>query len=141
MIDSIGYSSLFLYRIIFDNCENGASFITGKNINSELFHDLEFQFIIADFNFDHQEDLAIISDCGNAITSYNFYIQDSNRKFKRDTFLTDSVRTFPKTINEIDKTLLTLLTAGCCEMGEHIYRLDSKTNIWRQISHRWIPVK
>ena len=96
--------------------------------------------IIADLNFDSKEDIAVINDCANSGMLYNYYIQDNFRKFKLDSFLTDSMIYFPSEINKNNKTLLTRLTAGVCGLGEHKFRLNQETHKWSEISHKIINI-
>lgn len=140
-VDSIDLSSLHYYDTVFKNVDNVRSDISGKNKNKgndNLDNDAFGDIIIADFNFDTKEDIAVVRECSNSGNFYNFYIQTSERKFKRDNYLSDTVVYFPVKINKINKTLETDVVAGVCGYGEQIYFFNDKLNNWKLKSHKYI---
>ena len=138
-VDSLTLNSIFYYDN-FKNCDNIRSYITGKNKNKEVADNDYGDLIIADFNFDSKEDIAIVNECSNSGQLYNFYVQDISGKFRLDSFLTDSMAYFPSEINIENKTLVTYIVGGVCWVGEHTYQLDMKKSKWRQISHKSINI-
>ncbi|WP_309640142.1 XAC2610-related protein [Flavobacterium sp.] len=139
-IDSIRQNVNLFYSSLV-NLDNVRSYRTGINIDKEAVDNYYGDFIVADFNFDHKDDFTIINDLGgNGGTFYSYYIQESNRKFNLNKFLTDSIVYFPAKINSKNKTLVTYIHAGVCGLGEHIYKLDHKSNIWTEKRHRIINV-
>ena len=139
-IDFLKLNLLFYYDNIFQNCDNVRSYFTGKNENQEVNDNNYGDFIVADFNFDTKEDIAIINECTNSGNLYSFYIQDKDCKYKLDKFLTDSMSYFPSEINKKSKTLVTYIVGGVCWIGEHKYKFDNKINKWKQISHKKINI-
>lgn len=73
--------------------------------------------VVADFNFESREDIAIRSDDENGGTYYRFYIQEKDKLFKLDSFLTDSMSIVPTYFNRTKKTLTTYQHAGV-RLGE-----------------------
>ena len=135
----MGLTSIYYYDYEFKDCNNVRSYITGKNKKNQRVEDNDYgDFIIADFNFDNIEDIAIENDNSNSGPQYNFYVQDNFKKFHLDRFLTDSMGYFPAKINEKNKTLVTYIIGGACWLGEHIYKLNEKSYKWKQISHKTI---
>ena len=73
---TIQYRTLFLNDTVFRNCKSVRSYQTHKNDTLEAVDNDYGNFIVADFNFDGLDDLAIIRDSGgNSGSLYNFYIQ------------------------------------------------------------------
>jgi hypothetical protein len=129
-----------LYPEDFSKCSWARSYSTGKNRNAEVM-DTDFgDIVVADFNFDSREDIAIKSDNENGGTYYRFYIQGKDKLFKLDSFLTDSMSIIPTYFNRAKMTLTTFQRAGARYEGEQIYRLDTRKNKWSLIRHRFIPV-
>ncbi|MEI6123299.1 MAG: hypothetical protein WCQ95_06685 [Bacteroidota bacterium] len=140
-IDSLGLTSIYYYGDVFQDCNNVRSYITGKNETQRSMDNDYGEFIIVDINFDSKEDLAIINDSGgNGGTFYSFYVQDNNKKFHLDKFLTDSMVYFPSKINKKNKTIVTYVHAGVGGLGEHIYAYNDKTKLWKEISHKYIDI-
>ena len=126
-----------LYDVDFAKCRLVRSYSTGKN-KHDIITDTDYgDIIVADLNFDSREDLAVKSENGMAGTHYTFYIQGPDKQFRLDSFLTDSMNTFPCSFNKKRKTLTTLETAGA-GWGEQVYRLDTKKNKWSLIRHRFL---
>jgi hypothetical protein len=140
-VDSLIVYSTFLYGIVFQNCNNARSYITGKNEHKEVADNDYGELIIADYNFDSREDIALIRDSGgNGGPVYNFYIQGDNNKFLLDKYLTDSMEFFPSEFNKKKRSLVIYVHAGACWIGEHKYHINKKTGQWKQLSHKLINV-
>ncbi len=137
-IQVITFTAIALYGKSFAKCNRVRSYVTGKNRNVEVV-DTDFgDIVVADFNFDSREDIAIRSDDENGGTSYKFYIQGENKLFKLDSFLTDTMSFVPTYYNRVKRTLTTYQRAGARYEGEQVYRLDIRTNKWSMIRHRFI---
>jgi hypothetical protein len=137
-IQKISFIAATLYSESFTKCNLVRSYSTGKNRNAAIL-DTDFgDIIVADFNFDSREDIAIRSDDENGGTYYRFYIQEKDKLFKLDSFLTDSMSIVPTYFNRTKKTLTTYQHAGV-RLGEQLYRLDIRENKWSMIRHRFIP--
>lgn len=139
--ESIKYSSLYLFDTVFKNCESVRSYQTHVNDTIEVVDNDYGDLIIADFNFDGLDDIAVIKDSGgNGGPLYNFYTQGKNGRFYFDKFLSEKMEFFPTKINSQDKTLVTYVHAGVCGLSEMIYSYNSKTSTWQRISHKIIDI-
>lgn len=137
----ISYKTSFLLDNAFKKCGSVRSYATGENINMPIL-DCDFgDIVIADFNFDNNDDLAIKYDSGgNAGPIYRFYIQKEGQLIL-DKFLSDKMQFFPSSINKNSRTLTTLLHASAYELGETTYKFDSEKRQWEITSHRLVPAK
>jgi hypothetical protein len=123
------------------NFDEARSYVTGKNKNAEVVDNYYGQFIVADLNFDNKEDFAVMNDIGgNGGSFYTYFIQQDNKKYMKDAFLTDSMTYFPSKIMPTQHMLLTLVHAGAYNVGEHKYVLNTKGE-WHQISHRFLGIQ
>ena len=121
------------------DCNLCRSYQTGKNETVEEQDNDYGDIIVADFNFDKKEDLALKSDSGgNGGPAYKFYLQDSNGKFYLDNFLTDTMTYFPTHINKNNKTLTTLVHANAMELCKSIYKQDKATDKWKRAGRSWV---
>jgi hypothetical protein len=140
-LQTIKYSSIYLFENVLKNCENVRSYQTRKNDSLEVVDNDFGDLIVADFNFDGKDDIAIIKDSGgNGGPLYRYYIQNTDFKFVRDKFLSDKMEFFPIQINKNDSTLITHVHAGVCSLSEMIYSYNSQTNNWIRKSHRIIDI-
>jgi hypothetical protein len=131
--DSIKLSSIYLYGDVFKTCDEVKSYTTGKNKNREVQDNYNGEIIIADLNFDGKEDIAVINDCANSGTGYEYFIQGNNTKFYLDHFLSDSMNYFPIEIKKHTKTLETRVPFTVCGLLVKKYKFDSKTKKWKRI--------
>ena len=139
--ESIRITSMFLFDKVFKSCESVRSYQTHVNDTIQAVDNDYGDLIVADFNFDGLDDFAIIKDSGgNAGVLYNFYTQSKNGRFYLDKFLTDKMEFFPTRINVNEKTLVTYVHAGVCWIGEHVYKLNDKTQTWFEKSHKIIDI-
>jgi hypothetical protein len=136
-IQVISFTTTALYPQSFTKCNWVRSYSTGKNKNTIVGDDTDFgDIVVADFNFDSREDIAIRSDDENSGIYYKFYIQGKDRLFKLDSFLTDSMSLVPTYFNKAKKTLTTYQHGGARWKGEQLYHLDTRKNKWSLIRHR-----
>ena len=137
-IQQISFKAYTLGYRSFVNCNFVRSYSTGKNRNA-IISDTDFgDIVVADFNFDSREDIAVRYDDENSGTYYRFYIQGKDRQFQLDSFLTDSISIVPTYFNRTKKRLTTYRLAGVRD-AEDIYQLDVRKNKWSLIRHRVIP--
>ncbi len=95
--------------------------------------------IIADFNFDDKEDIAVIKDSGGSSGAlYNYYIQNKDGKFLFDKFLSIKMESFPTVFNAKTRTLTTLVLAGANRVAKTTYRLNTTTNRWTTTSKSYL---
>lgn len=141
IIDSFSVTSLFYYSDMFTSCDSMTSYTTGYKSNRKVVDNYFGDIVVADLNFDGNDDIAVVTDCSsNGGPFYAYYIQTKENKFVQDRFLTDSMVFFPSKRNIKDKTLTTYVHAGACAIGEHIYKLDRRSNTWIEKRHRIINV-
>lgn len=139
VLDSLTLSSTFYDDDVFAGCDNARSYTTGHGTQQQVYNGYQGDIIVADLNFDHLDDIAVISDVGftgNAL--YHYYIQTTNRQFVPETFLTDSVAYFPEKIDAIRQQLVTRVPAGVCCLGVHTYQLGNANRQWKQIAFETI---
>lgn len=139
-LDELSITSRFYLDDAFKNLKNVRSYSTKTNTDKQAVDNYYGDIIIADLNFDNKDDVIIINDAGgNGGTFYSYFLQNDNRKFILNSYLTDSMTYFPKKINSGNKTLTTYVHAGTCGLGEHIYKWDLP-NKYTQLSHKIIDV-
>jgi len=113
------------------------SFSTKFKANREIVDNYFGDIVVADLNFDGNDDITIINDSGgNGGSEYIYYTQTTFKKFVLEPFLTDSVVYFPTQIDKVKKQLTTYVHAGACCVGRHIYQYDKMKNSWHQIRHK-----
>jgi hypothetical protein len=137
-IQSIRFTTNFLLGdSSFISCTNVRSYSTGKNRNAKVLDNDYGDIIIADFNFDNKEDLAIKKEeGGNGGPLYNYYIQMTDNTFKLDKYLSETMTWFPTYINKNKSTLTTIVRANAYQRSETTYKLDTLTNKWTRIDQR-----
>lgn len=102
-IQQISFKAYTLGYRSFVSCNCVRSYSTGKN-RSAVITDTDFgDIVVADFNFDSREDIAVRSDDENGGTYYRFYIQGKDKQFRLDPFLTDSMQFVPTYFNKAKK--------------------------------------
>jgi hypothetical protein len=137
-IQTIKYTSTFLYSDAFQRCDFVRSFATGKNLKVEPLDNHYGDLVIADFNFDGKDDFAVISESGVSNGPYyRFYIQNKNGGFRCDKYLSDTMMYFPSNINQKKRTLTTYTLAGSVGVYRRLYFLN-KSNEWRLISKKLV---
>jgi hypothetical protein len=139
-LEAISITSRFYLDDAFKNRQNVRSYSTKTNADKQAVDNYYGDIIIADLNFDNKDDVIVINDAGgNGGTFYSYYLQNNNRKFILNSYLTDSMTYFPSKINSSNKTLTTYVHAGVCGLGKHIYKC-SLPNKYTQLSHIIIDV-
>jgi hypothetical protein len=139
-LDAISITSRLYLDDTFKSLDNVRSFSTKTNLNKEAVDNYYGDIIIADLNFDNKDDVIVINDAGgNGGTFYSYFLQNNNRKFILNNYLTDSMTYFPSKINSSNKTLTTYVHAGVCGLGEHVYKC-SLPNKYTELSHKIIDV-
>lgn len=138
--DSIFIVSEYMHSD-FLNCNNMVSYSTNFKADRDIVDNHFGDLVVADFNFDGKDDIAVINDRGgNGGPLYSFFLQQENKKFLLDNFLTDSMIFFPSEINRKNKTLTTYVHVGMCGLSERVFKLNGKTNTWTEKSSRMINV-
>jgi hypothetical protein len=133
------FGSSFLFEKTFIDCKTVRSYSTGINKNSKIVDNEFGDLIIADFNFDNLEDFAVKNDSGgNGGPTYNFYIQDENKKFKLDKFLTTEMEFFPTKFILKNKRLVTYVHANAYQLSENTFEYNVKTKKWKWKKRRLI---
>ena len=125
---------------IFKQCDNVRSYSTGKNEYDDAVDGNYGFLVVADLNFDNKEDFALMAASFNTGPLYSFYTQNSEGKFVQDKFLNEQMMAFPSKINKYEKTLTQLVRAGCCELRETVYTFDAKSNIWKEVSNKFVSL-
>lgn len=133
--DSISLNGDYMGRTILENCDDVSSFSTAyKSKYANPIDNFYGDIVIADFNFDNRDDIAVVSSSGgNTGPQYNFYMQTKNGKFELDQFLSSSVARIPRVIDVKNKKLITNVHANAYQETETEYQLNSKTNQWSMV--------
>lgn len=127
------YAHAFQYSSTFINCGDYVGSYT-TNVNAKFFDNADNgDFVVADFNFDSQDDFAIKIAPGGSVGApkYNFYLQ-TNGQFIKDDFLS-SIGIFPKEINKHKKQLTINYLHDRCTMLEKKYQYNSAKNTWNEL--------
>lgn len=136
IIDSIEFPAIYLFDTVFSNCLSCRSYSTWNNLSKGLIDGNYGDLIVADFDFDGRDDIAVIHDSGGiGGPTYNFYLQDSNQKFTLNKFLTDTVEFFPDKIDKQHKILKTSVIISYCDISEMNYLYSQANKSWRRINH------
>lgn len=139
--ESIKFSSSYFFDKVFKDCKSVRSYQTHLNDTISVVDNDFGDLIVADFNFDGLDDIAVIKDSGgNGGPIYNFYTQGKNGRFYFDKFLSDKMEFFPANINSKGQTLVTYVHAGVCGLSEMIYLYNSQSKSWIRKSHRIIDI-
>ena len=130
-IQTIQFESKFISKSkSFKECENNKSYQANTYLksNENDFGDL----IVADFNFDGNEDIAIKrEEGGNGGPNYNFYIQSKNQQFIIDTFLSNEMSYFPDYIDSEKKTLHIYVRVDSSTEEGITYFYEEKSKTWK----------
>jgi hypothetical protein len=126
------FGSSFLFEKTFINCKTVRSYSTGINKNAKIVDNEFGDLVIADFNFDNREDFAIKNDSGgNGGPTYNFYVQDNNKKFTLDKFLTTEMEFFPTKFIVKSKKIITYVHASAYQLSKNTFEYNVKTKKWK----------
>lgn len=128
----LNFGASYLFQKTFIECTKSVrSYSTGINKNAEIVDNDFGDIIIADFNFDNREDFAIKNDSGgNGGPTYNFYIQDANKNFKLDKFLTTQMGFFPSKFITKNKRLVTYVHANAYQLSENTFEYNEPLKKW-----------
>lgn len=131
-LDSIHLLGEYIGRTILEFCDDVSSFSTGfQSKHSNRMDNIFGDIVVADFNFDNRDDIAVVSSSGgNAGPLYNFYLQTKNGKFAFDEFLSSAVSYIPRVVDAKNKTLITYVHANAYQEYKTEYQLNTKTNQW-----------
>lgn len=111
-----------------------SSFSTKVNIE-DISYEHPADIVIADFNFDEKDDIAIANEITfSAGERYVYYIQQANQQFVIDNFLTKKMEFFPAEINSKNRTLITRVHAGACCSNVYEYELNKRGTKWHKKS-------
>ncbi len=90
--------------------------------------------LVADFNFDNKEDIAVATYSGGASNPYvyTFFVQAQDKSYDLDDFLTDKV-SYPPRIDAENRTLYTYGHVSANEGYSYSYTLNSKGD-WKESS-------
>jgi len=134
IMDSVFLTSNLFFTNYFDNSFHMISYSTNVGAFKEVADNYAGDLIIADLNFDGRDDIALINDMGgNGGSFYSYFIQQPDRKFILDRYLTDSMVYFPSDFNKKRKTLTTYVHSGVSWMGKHVYQFDATKREWKRI--------
>lgn len=135
VFDSLLVTSLFFYSNFYDLPAHIVSYSTGTNVFKQVVDNYVGDLAVIDLNFDGKDDVALISDMGgNGGPLYSYFLQQPNRKFVLDRYLTDSMSYFPD-VNKKRNTLTTYVHAGACCVGKHVYKFNTSNQQWKQVEH------
>lgn len=142
LVQKIIIKADLLLDTAYRDCSKVRSYITGENKNAET-PDCDFgDFVIADLNFDGQEDFAIKYDSGgHSGPLYAFYLQDDQTTFKKNKYLTENMSHFPSVIDPKNKTLTTDVVADIYGYNETIFTYNTSTKQWSLIKKGYIKAK
>ena len=133
----ITFKTGYLFEDAFTSCTNTKSYFTGTNLNLEVADNDYGDLIIEDFNFDGLEDFAIKNNSGgNGGPTYAFYMQQNNKIFKRDEYLTNTMYFYPTEINKKKKTLTILVHASAISYSETTFIFNSKNKKWLKLKSK-----
>jgi hypothetical protein len=113
----------------FSDCSLVSSHVTRKHSKDEGDDNDWGDFIVADFNFDGQEDFAVKEDSHNTGATYDFFIQNRNGRFVTDSFLSGYF--FPYKIDRKNKTLTTATAVTTGGYQETVVKYNPRTKKWR----------
>ncbi len=134
--DTITVTSNFYYltQVSF-NCDSMLSYTNIYNADRLEMDNYLGDVIIADFNFDNKDDVAVVNAMSNSGAFYSYFIQSPDNKFVFNAYLTDSMSYFPKIIKS-KKELVTYVIAGACCYVEYHYRYLPRTKEWKEVSYQ-----
>lgn len=135
------FGSSYLFEKTFIDCKTVRSYSTGINKNAEITDNDFGDIIIADFNFDNREDFAVKNDSGgNGGPTYNFYIQDKNKNFTLDKFLTTQMEFFPSKFITKSKSLVTYVHANAYQLSENTFEYNEQLKKWKYKASRLVSL-
>jgi hypothetical protein len=137
ILDSILLTTGYYFNSVFTDSNKVSSYSTKVHFEEEGWDNHFGDIVIADINFDGKDDIAIMKDgASNGGATYIFYTQEEKCSFSLNSYLTDTMRSFPSKIDKANRQLTTLVRASAVSVGEHVYQL--KGSKWFEKSHRFI---
>jgi len=131
LLQQIKFGSDF-FLLPFTDCTKYRSYTTGVNRDNQVMDWDYGDIIVADFNFDGAEDLAVKKEQGsNSGPRYNYYIKGNKGLFKKDTFLSDTMEYFPSEFIGHQKKLIGRVRANTYEYNETTYQYNNETKNWK----------
>jgi hypothetical protein len=107
------------YAFPFEYFGQARSYSTGFNKGNKVLDNDYGDLIVADFNFDGLEDLAVKREQGgNGGPIYNYYVQDKNGLFALQEFLSNQMQFFPDEFIASKKQLITRVRANTYQYSE-----------------------
>ncbi|MFH6957004.1 XAC2610-related protein [Flavobacterium aquidurense] len=135
----LNFGASYLFQKTFIDCKTVRSYSTGINKNAEIIDNDFGDIIVSDFNFDNKEDFAVKNDSGgNGGPTYNFYIQDKNKNFKLDPFLTTEMEFFPSKFISKSKRLVTYVHANAYQLSENVFEYNELSKKWKYKASRLV---
>ena len=94
--------------------------------------------MIADLNFDGNEDIAVVVNVWSNKGYYYQYYLNTPKGYQLDPFLTDSVQVFPSKIDTVLKQIETQAVAGICGVGVHSF--GYKNAKWSKLVYQEVNI-
>ena len=118
------------------------SFVTGKNANYDDADNYDGEIVIADLNFDGLEDLAtpVNSGADNG-PHYAFYIQNKNKRFEYNSYLTEHVMWFPEKINDSLMTFTSTVPCTVIGLWYQTFKYDTTMKKWSRIKNYIVDIR
>ncbi|MEZ5046847.1 MAG: hypothetical protein R2831_07620 [Chitinophagaceae bacterium] len=130
LLDSFIINTDNTYRNDLFYFQNTQSFCTNYNVNKENREYNTGDIIVADFNFDNKDDIAVRQfRSTDSNVNYHFYIQQNDHTFCYNSFLSESMSLFPSKIDKQTKTLTTEYKTNQKKTTQKNYR-HSSANGW-----------
>jgi len=137
-IQSIHIDAEYLFDDVFSNCTAVRSYVTGYNADADAMDNDYGDVVVANFNFDDREDLAVkYSSGGNGGPQYNYYIQTEQGGFKLNEFLTEQMIYFPTEIDAKRKRLINYVHANALGENMNVYAYNSAKRTWKFVKRRF----
>lgn len=129
-----------LFSTAYTDCNAVRSYATGLNQKAQVLDNDYGDVVVADFNFDGRDDVAVKLDSGgNAGPLYGFYVQQPGGAFKLNSFLTSEMQFFPAQFDVRRRTLTTQVHANYRQQRQTTYQLNARTGAWQQVRERLLP--
>lgn len=139
MLTELNIQSGYLGSLLFTKCNEVRSYTAGINKNKEVVDNSFGDFVVADFNFDGLDDLAVAIDMGgNGGYIYRYYLQTDKHGFNEDKFLSQTMIFFPTEFNKQNKTLKTIVHASAGSVCESKYKFYNGS--WQEVERKFVGI-
>ena len=119
------------------NCSS-RSYITGYNKDTLTYDGDWANIVVADFNFDGKEDIAVKTGAAaNGTEYFDFYIQNNNGQFIKDDFLSANIKATVHTIDYKNHVLITAAPAGASNAVTRTFGYDTINAQWHKLAEVW----